>query len=557
MNLSSVLKRWLGPIGEMHADACALLVGAGLTKGVYGGAPLFGSYAELFKKRLKASGLICPDVWNSVKNSNESDIANLIEIFDHAEGRSAVVEALLSEPTGCSQEKQNELQGPFAADAWACVEAVPGRPRLPAHSDSTYRPLRRWMEGMKSGEAALCAAVQPDNGPVYVGRLLAEHAVDQIVTTNWDAYLELGAWLVGLELDGNTPDVLVIDRRKRAVLRGNVSRAQHIFKIHGGVDGIAEIYAGTPSSELNETIRESFLVSSSDLTHWRGTSEWAHDTVSNTLRRYRTLLVGMSGADPVVFRALRARIVEWNSQRDAGRAIPGAYSPDPIPVAAVDYSPGPRLTTMMMVDPRQSPVAKNPPVDALRAAYAWTLADRFVRALPSEFAGAARTLRDRVEQSVDSGGSFIRFLADVIGPALRAAALAAGRLPSPLEAQLQGRYRTVYAAWTPHSQGSPDHALDGSTRCAGFARQLARISEKANDKLDNFLGSGDQSHLLAVDLWSGIPEEAWLQALAYDLERSLPNMPPGPIVIHTWPRVTASHLNAAGAKYPILPFGAT
>lgn len=504
MRLSEALTMWLGPPEAPDAGSRCVFLGAGFTKACNGHAPLFRDYVPVLCEHLGAAPAtaLAPELRATLVGPRglETDPSDLVELYDQVFGRRAVVELLLAEPP------------PSAIPLRAFTSCAVGGAPPAASADSTYRTFEQWRSLVGEHLPAHLALLRPANPAILLARLVAECAVPLVLSTNWDAYVEVACWLVGLTVR-NVEDVeptsdegarlVVYDQAQDVALRSRPRGHPFLLKLHGGVGAVARILAQAArgvlsAAEVDRRLAESFLVATSDLTHWRDASQWVHDAVSDVLRTHRILLLGASGADPVTFRAVRARIAEWERHANGSPRVP---TPGPVVphagLAAVDRSPGARLYGMMAVRGRgvpAFPVAQAEGRHALRAAYAWMLAQKMAAALAST-PGDERwrdRLVARLAHEVDGGGPtpLIDVLCDALGPNARWAAIAEGR--PPLDgAELRAEHRWRYAPWSTRGDGgAPPAAL----------RQVAACAVRMSGGLDE----ESARHGVEVDEWTGV-----------------------------------------------------
>jgi hypothetical protein len=259
------------------------------------------------------------------------------------------------------------------------------------------------------------------------------------------------------------------------------------------------------AEETDARLAEAFLVAASDLTHWHDAAEWVQDAVADALRASRVLFLGVSGADPVTFWAVRERIgewerrlAEWERDRRDDALGSGAAEPGPAPFVAVDHSPKARLAAMMAERvPRGQPRFRALAGDAahvLRATYAWGL----LRLLIERAARNRARLRElggrlgaRLRLEADVGGNSPKPLTDLLcgalGPGARWAAIAE-RMP-PFESRpITPEARWWYAAW--------DRAALDPENLAQILACAAVLSAAAAQR--------DSGDLFQVDPWTGV-----------------------------------------------------
>ena len=184
ISLGEAVGSWLYPSGtEGTVPRRALFLGAGFTKSCWAGAPSFEDLGTLLRERLV-------EVEGPGEGALErAEPSDLVEMLDHRSGRAEVARAVLAEPSG-----KLRLYPPLDP-VWR-----PPSPRAP----SAFRSLRQWKAALEATSPIHLDPLRPDGAALMVGRLVAEGAVDEILTTNWDAYVELGCLLAGVRVcDGD------------------------------------------------------------------------------------------------------------------------------------------------------------------------------------------------------------------------------------------------------------------------------------------------------------------------------------------------------------------
>lgn len=491
MDLSELFEMWLGVLGAPQDEARCLFLGAGFTKSCNDDAPLFNDYVAPLRRGLLNTppGLLPEPLMSHLRlDSNGSHApSDLVELYDQVFGRRAVTELLLSEP-------------PETAGALHPFAQRPSHRDPPSFTDSVFRTFDQWKQALQSQPAHL-AVLDPRGPAVLLGRLVAEGATPLVLSTNWDSYVELGCWLAGVQVSnagvrvpfpsGETARRLVVyDRGEDAALHARHDGHSHLLKLHGGVDGVALTLQRAAEDRLRHedidaALKRSFLVATSDLTHWRDSSQWVQDATSDALRSHRTVFIGVSGVDPVIYRATRARLAEWEhhaSERERAEVFghslcdsDDSYWP---PLAAIDLRPTPRLYGMMAASRSYGvghPVVQSDAGKALRTAYAWWLSSHLLRALRPELCAKELLihdcLRNRLKREIARGSGptpLIDLLCDAIGPGARWAAIAEARPPLE-ERTSRPECRWRYAPWfsaLPRSQTAIPANLREIAACA-------------------------------------------------------------------------------------------
>ncbi len=548
MQLAEGLELWLGPllppprlredVPQRSSADRAIFLGAGFTKATSVSAPLFSDYSETIKAALSPLLAGLERLPALVAGADRWSVTELAEVLHNVAGRRAVAELFMSEPMG-----DVPALAPGGYRAWSSP--------VPARAEGTYRTLRQWQADVAQAHPLHLSALRPDAPPVLLGRMLAEGFFRQVLSTNWDSYVELGAWLVGLDVrnarDGEPPardrrglqafetgrDVALYPRRLGDAL---------LLKLHGGVEHVAHVLTKLAQGRLSideaeHHLRSAFLVSSTDLTHWRDAAQWVQDVVSDALRSHRVFMLGVSGADTVSFRAVRARVLEWEraalewcreEQRETPRDMP--MEPDPLPLMAFTRDPTLRLGCMLSVSqPRGLPrvqVIGGDGRHAMRCAYAWAMLQKLLHALDPEQSSHRRLSEElctRLMHEADDSSStpLLALLCDALGPNARWAAMAEGRPPFE-SLPLSTESRWWYAPWFGSAEGQEGHrpcypqALRQIAACAAF---LSRSRPKMNPETDP---TGPGVAVISVDPWTGVVQlPDWLLP-AWQLATTVP-----------------------------------
>ena len=490
--LSEAVGSWLYPPGGAGTvPERALVLGAGFTKSCWGGAPSFEDLGALLRDRLSEAGEAGK---NALAKAGPSD---LVELLDHRKGRAEVARAVLAEPSGTPR-----LYPPFDPAS---------RPPA-ARSPSAFRSLKQWKEALEASSPTHLDPLRPDGAALMLGRLVAEGVVGEILTTNWDAYIELGCLLAGVcvcdgdeQVDGKPLWLQTLDHRlwvyetaRDAAFRPRPRHGTVLFKLHGGIRSLQRILtdlleARARPEEVDSELRSSFLVATEDLIHWEVPSQWVADVTADVLRSHSVLTIGVSGSDPVLYRAFRTRVREWERSRREVET-PAAM---PLPaLVGTDKYPKARTLNMLTLDEARGrpsvPLAVAGGAEVLRAAYAqWLLEGRLLAAAGSSSwpsVLAARLLgrlRTEVDSLPDCGAApqaprLVPVLCDALGPGARWAAIAELKGPfSRMSGASEPFRRWWYAPWPDEIPG--DHARE-------LVSFLALVVEDP----------------VAVDSWSGL-----------------------------------------------------
>lgn len=545
MEPSESLALWLGPLlpapqltvepDESTFPQCTLYLGAGFTKATNGEAPLFGAYLKNVQSALQALPTFPAALRTSVMDKEKvtaAQITELAELYHNYAGRRRVAELFLSEPVGdmpaLAQGKYQDWLHP-----------------LPPRAEATYRTLEHWQDVITRHHPLHLSVLDPAGPPHLLGRMLLEGWIQQVLSTNWDCYVELGAWLTGLEIQRmDQPSTSARKRRGRQALqifnRGrNVSlhtrsaRLPLLLKLHSGVEVVAELLSAVAKGELTQAqveraLKECFLVSSTDLTHWRDAAQWVQDVVSDILRSSRVAFIGVSGLDTVTFRAVRARVLEWEQaaqQREEEQShrtrLSRAPEPGPLPLTLFAREKGDvRHACMLSVQPpRGGPTLQIATVDgrkALQFAYAWSLLKgvlSYLNLKDPTHAKLARVLEHRLTTELnkeDGERPLFSLLCSALGPNARWAALAEGRPPFQ-SLPLEGASRWWYAPWFMERSGQESvssAAMLQVAACLGWLSHPHEQEKNAPRKVGSSALVG-----LMVDDWTGVVALPWWKPL--------------------------------------------
>ncbi|MGM0576867.1 MAG: hypothetical protein ACQEXJ_14170 [Myxococcota bacterium] len=485
MNLDEVADGWLGPLlvsaqrRPDHEPARALFLGAGFTKSSYDGAPRFSDLVPEARRRLLDDGappFAAAEMLERIRSSRNErlDPSDLFETLEHHRGRVEVARAVLA-------EGQN--------DEWRLSE----RPiqqavdPMPLDAEATFRTVHDWRRVIERGHTGL-SPLDPGGSVAMVGRLVVEGVVDRLLTTNWDAYAELGCLLAGARLldegDGYGRDgdrlgdgqvsVRVYDRPADVHLQVRPAGTAAIIKLHGGVRNLLKILKGVKDGELTawdaeEELRDGFLVATSDLGIWGQSAAWVADVVRESLLARRTLFLGVSFADGATFLEVRKRIGDWAraARQNLDRGVPGIATPTSLgphvsnagpPLYAVDFGLAPRVANALTVrvplsrhgDRLHVHSAQGDGREALRRLFAHHLLRYLLRSLDPDVE-SDECVRGRLSSVLGRSERAVTLLCDVLAPASRWAAIAEGLPPFARLGGLPRRHpgaRWWYRAWT-------------------------------------------------------------------------------------------------------------
>jgi hypothetical protein len=345
---SALIERWWGEATDQPRRA--LFIGAGFAKSAAPWSPLFNDYREPLYELLHRDGCEWADLpvelakekwwWSSLS------VTDLIERVDRRMGREKLARVILAEP----MTKPTILP---ARDAIA-------RP-VPDGMPQTYPTLKQWASIVTTSRALHLEPLLPQSGVNVLGRLIAEGVVDDLLSTNWDALIELGCMLAGLRVeDADEPAgprgewhsllphrIRVFETQDELVARWPVHGEMALFKLHGGVRTLNRLLAQGPTEAQDEDLRRSFFLSATDLSRWEGATQWVDERVSATLRSCATLFLGVSGADPVTFHGVRKQIAAWEETAAHQRRRDAAVWP--FRTVAVDFGADLRLRNMLTI----------------------------------------------------------------------------------------------------------------------------------------------------------------------------------------------------------------
>lgn len=537
MELSEALEVWGGELNpsphfyrlkKQAPDQRVLYLGAGFTKATNSSAPLFGQYSSMVMEQLCQLPTF-PEALREAfreKSFDGAAITELAELYHNYAGRRKLAELFMTEPVG----QDHYSLAPGAYQDWL-------QP-LPPRGEATYRSLEHWQALVDRHQPLHLSVLNPGAPPHMVGRLLWEGSIQQVLSTNWDSYVELGAWLTGLvveragkaHLETRNRQTLQVFDRGRSVSLFTRHRQPLLLKLHSGIDVVCELLdqvgrGWLTQEQAEQQLRSYFLVSSTDLTHWRDATQWVQDVVSDALRASRVLFVGVSGADPVTFRAVRARVQEWElAARDwttEQAHVPRLHrdaEPETLPLVALargQLAKNLRLACMMSIQPPRGSsdihVATSDGHFGLRGAYAWSLLRQMLQRLELDdplHQKLAVELEQRLKAELNGGNScpLLSLLCDALGPNARWAALAEGRTPFdaiPTEAAA----RWWYAPWFyERSEAVPvsTKAIQQLVACAAWLSRQHPLRAEAAD---------DAPRSIQVDAWTGVVQVPEWQVL--------------------------------------------
>lgn len=448
-------------------------------------APLFWDAAEAVRTFIhRERGKAIPDhlvkvYKDTVKGDEITDIIELSDLL--LRDRGDLVPALLAEPAIEGMRLHPPSPGPVL-------------PSCPVRGERAYRLLRGWRTLLTTSCPTHLQALAPGGPPLIVGRMVLEGVVDELLSTNWDALIELGCMLVGVRVrdvsDRSREDLepawlrdlparlTVFEAGEEATrhprMRGEVS----LRKLHGGIRGIE---AALRAPEPDRVLRRNFLVTSSELVRWDTTARWVEDAVGDTLRTHAVMLIGVSGGDPVVYHAFRRRISEWEGT---------VGNTEPLPLVALNRTATLRLRNLVShrAGPEggaslQQPVVEGDARSGLRGTFARWFGEHLAHALPKDM---NRALLDALDQDLSSPeGPLVQLLVDSIHPNARWAAIADGRAPFAGPTPSAPFRRWWLAPWgLEQRQADPEHLRDIAAFCLALRRGW---------------GEGDM-----VDPWSGV-----------------------------------------------------
>ncbi len=300
---------WSVP-GNTLAKNLVPFLGAGFSTSISYDYPTLSS----FRPRIKA-------VINSMQAGQQA-AGSQMETWDRLLNKQDIVDLLEWIETFGSRKD--------VTDALFCWPLRGGDPRsLLELADSAYwrRQWHPWMllEDLKAwiDESAPydLDALHPCSPAVIVARLLRERVFSRVVSTNWDALLELGATLTGMTVleagQDRPPRVPVGDRELLRVvetaseyLASDLGHSMlRVHKINGGVHSISEALQEKNEVEREKKLQRCFMVTTSDLHDW-DQNRWARSLLEDALRSASVLMVGVSASDAVTYRLLQMRRAE-------------------------------------------------------------------------------------------------------------------------------------------------------------------------------------------------------------------------------------------------------
>lgn len=496
ITLSQAVDLWFGEASDRPRRA--LFLGAGFAKGCAPWSPLFNDYKRPLVELLRAHGDPFAANIGAKDRLDWAEVTDLIERVDRQLGRVALARVILSEPMG---------------DTALYPARDHQERRLPPGMARTYPTLKDWLDQVRDQQPLHLAPLQPDAPNVILGRLIAEGAIDELLSTNWDAIIELGVALAGLRVeDAHEPErdadcwwtrlpqrMRVFETQDELVARWPPHGQPALYKLHGGVRTLYRVLDMGPTDARDQALRRSFFLSASDLARWQGATQWVDERVSAVLRSCATLFIGVSGADPVTFHATRAQLTAWEDA--ACRLYLQGQTPWPSRVAGVDWGskepkdgPGLRLRNMLTAacpDGRLiENVAQSGVPLTLHALYAVWLLDTLADAAPDQKALVDR-IRVRLLAELDAErdaeiGLTSRVVVHSLGQGARWTAEALGVGPFQVQSPAAEPFRRWwYSPW----RDAPPAAL---RPCAeAVIRWLARLLEGAEE-------------IEQVDPWTGI-----------------------------------------------------
>lgn len=504
LTLADAVMQWLGngpPVRVEHRRA--LVLGAGFTMSCWPDAPSFNAFRPLLAEELRRLPVYASALRPAVPADDAEatkdwvEVSALAELLDHHADRLKVAQTVLAEPVG----SRHRLYPPMD----------PARRPLPPRMPSAFRPLERWIRDVMPQSPTHLDVLAPGGPCAVLGRLVGERVVSDIVSTNWDAYVELGCAMAGVRVcDGDEPtrarpswlDQLptrlhVYETAEEAALLPRPAASVLLFKIHGGVRTIlgllgAQHLGRMTGDEASEQLSRCFLVSTQDLVHWDEPVRWVREVVPDTLRSHAVLCIGVSGSDPVMYRAFRDRAREWEVAEARDHASAGKRSPGRIlkrrtpPFVALGRSlDSARLANMVAVGKGVNlthQLAKGDGSAALKALYAGWLGQHLIEAVSSR-PGANAAIGARISAA-------LRFEADLLG---------ADGKTKPEQAPL-----THLLAWS----------LGPGARWAGIAERRPPFEAGPHDRLRRWWASSwwgipgwadpDRTHLAEIAAFSAL-----------------------------------------------------
>jgi hypothetical protein len=529
LQLYDVLATWLGSLESRPTTPPrrALFLGAGFTKSCWQGAPLFEDLKLPLRQQLEDHSGLEPAVWNLARSDQPESVdpSELVELAERTLGRVAVVRAALAEP------------GVLGFRLYPPRDPVRRRP--PLRAQSAFRTLREWRRSLDRHHPTHLDPLRPDSPAVFLGRLVAEGVVDTLLSTNWDAYAELGCLLAGVrvgdgaEIAGRREPWLeqlptrlwIYETPQEAALKPRPQTAALLLKLHGGVRTLQGILHDLERGrilpgEAERQLSRSFLVTTEDLVRWRELVRWVRDATGDSLRSHSLLTLGISGADPVIYDAFRRRVREWEQERET---LAQGEDPGSPPLSAADKEPKLRLINMLTVQQSDGPahrVVRAGSDVVLKGAYGlWLLQQLLTGLSPDDAlegrlravlcrrlaADIARLGRDLSESEPTP---LLDLLCHALGPGTRWAAIAERRPPfgGDTTAVAAAPFRRWwYAPW-----GFERHPVVRGSGAVDRLRQLAALTA-----LIAALPGNGADHQPEIEPWTGVvhlPAGHWLSA---------------------------------------------
>lgn len=362
LSVGELLEEWMGglcptadwsdPRPAEHSLPRDLVpfLGAGFSKSVLPPYPLFLELLPMVKHALRQLG--DPLMGGGGGGADKESLTDLMERIQVFGSRRRMVEAVLSWPTDPEGTPSPQPICELARDpAW----------RRRWHPWKTLAEYTSWIDEVSPYDLDIIHPVSP---PVIVARLLRERVFSRVVTTNWDALVEVGALLTGmyvLDPTENKPPRVPLGERDmlrviesaddyvRAILGPNLPQ---LHKVNGGVSSILRLLSSPviASGDVEKELFRRFQVTSSDLHEWER-NRWARDLLNNALRCSSVLLVGVSADDAVTYHLLETLRQEWMQSRgpaedaisraeslDRGESPPGRSAEGRPRVFALAYS---------------------------------------------------------------------------------------------------------------------------------------------------------------------------------------------------------------------------
>jgi len=144
---------------------------------------------------------------------------------------------------------------------------------------------------------------------IVLARLAREGFISEVLTTNYDSYIEFACWASGMDKQDARGIVLPsICRGYFRVLTDRNSYEQlipdpsvlYIAKLHGSID---DILTEHPPKQWKDDGHNGLAIAFEDLTGW-SVSEWAKSYFEDRVKSRRMLLTGFSASDPYLFSAM-------------------------------------------------------------------------------------------------------------------------------------------------------------------------------------------------------------------------------------------------------------